>query len=99
MSVGRDLARQRLDYIVPLTMAVWRVANDKVAAADLNEYLLLVRDELEVMYDEELIAVLRSTSSVRTVLPDWEVLLRETRELLEQRHGVDKTKQLLVGMV
>lgn len=98
MSIGRDLARERLDCIVPLTMAIWS-DNDATSAGLLNEYLLLVRDELDVMYDEELIAVVRSTSSVRTVLPDWEVLLRETRELLEQRHGVERTKQLLVGMV
>lgn len=97
MSVGRDLARERLEYIVPLAMAVWRT-NDQAAAGQLNEYLLLVREELEVMYDEELIAVLRSTSSIKAILPDWDVLSREARELLEQRHGVDMTKQLLVGM-
>lgn len=108
MSTGRDLAYEHIRIVVPLMMVLWRLPSAPSAAelqeaidarAQLNDRLSFALSDIESYYDEELVALLRSTSSVKGDLPVWHSLLENTKLLFESRHGVEQTKALLVGMI
>jgi hypothetical protein len=84
-------------------MVLWR-SSDHQAELDaskkaVEELLNEVRTDLEHLYNEEIIATLRATSSERARLENWQSLLNEARELFERRIGVQATKRLLGNLL
>lgn len=98
---GYDLAEERLKELVPFMMELWQMNPElheqtaQTAAVLIDQHLAEMRIELDQLYNEEIIAVLRATSSERARFPNWEPLLSETRELFERQVGVQAARRLL----
>lgn len=68
------------------------------ALVDLNQLLKDVRDDLTTLYDGEIAVYLRASYSVRDQLSNWHPLYQEAKALLESRHGVKHTQNMLHGL-